>query len=41
MDPLSVSLGCVALLPPIAKESTLISNFILEVRDALKELSMI
>jgi hypothetical protein len=41
MDPLSVSLGCVALLPPIAKASALISKFILEVRDARKEMSMI
>jgi hypothetical protein len=41
MDPLSVSLGCIALLPPIAKASALISKFILEVRDARKEMSMI
>jgi hypothetical protein len=41
MDPLSVVLGCFTLVPSIIKTSLSISNFILEVRSARKEMDMI
>jgi hypothetical protein len=41
MDPVSVALGCIALLPPITKASKMIGTFVLEVRDARKEMNML
>ncbi|KAI4693498.1 uncharacterized protein J4E88_001870 [Alternaria novae-zelandiae] len=41
MDPISVALGCIALLPPIAKAYNSIGIFVLEVRDAGKEMIMV
>ena len=41
MDPVSVSLGFIGLLPPITKASTTVAKFILEVRDARKEMNMV
>ena len=41
MDPVSLSLGCIALLPPIATAYTTVTKFILEVRDARKEMDMV
>lgn len=41
MDPVSVALGCIALLPPITKASTSIATFVLEVREARKEMNMV
>ena len=41
MDPVSVALGCTALLPPITKASKSIGIFVLEVRDARKEMNMV
>ena len=39
MDPVSVALGCISLLPPITKASKMIGTFVLEVRDARKEMN--
>jgi hypothetical protein len=41
MDPVSVAIGCIALLPPITKASGLIATFVLEVRDARKEMNLV
>ena len=41
MDPISVTLGCIALLPPITKASNSIGIFVLEVREAGKEMIMV
>ena len=41
MDPASLSLGCIALLPPIMTAYTTVTKFILEVRDARREMNMV
>jgi hypothetical protein len=41
MDPLSLTLGCITLVPSIVKATNSTANFILEVRDARKEMDMV